>query len=594
MLPSDVTGTSIFNQENRKFEFRPGPLFGQIILADEINRATPKTQAALLEAMEERQVTVDGQTHPLPRPFMVLATQNPIEYEGTFPLPEAQLDRFLLRLRLGYPGQADEIRILENQQLRHPIESVEAVISADEVIRAAEAVREIFVSPAVKRYIVDLVSRTRQHADIYLGASPRGSLSLFRAAQARAGLLGRDYVLPDDVKALAGAILAHRMIVNPAARLREVTAEKLVQEILLAVAVPAAHSTPDMRNPARAFLLLLFLIGLAGSIINGAVLYVRMAYLGGLLLGAAWLWTFLSLRKIRFSRQARSLRASVGDTFEETFDLNNDSRLPRLWVEIENHSDLPNAAGSRLLTNVGGKEGRSYLARTWLTQRGVYRLGPTTLASGDPFGLFTVKRTFSHADSLLVLPLILPIVDFPSPAGYLPGGKAIRRKSFEITPHASGVREYIHGDPLKRIHWPTSARRDRLMVKEFEQDPQAEIWLFLDAQAGLHHALSAEPLPKWHDWTLQRRPQLSLPPDSLEYAITITASLAHYFINQRRAVGFVTEGPAYTVIPAERSERQEAKLLETLAFVQARGRLPSSAWPMPSRRVSRMGPAHCW
>ncbi|MBS4059461.1 MAG: AAA family ATPase, partial [Bacteroidetes bacterium] len=161
MLPSDVTGTSIFNQENRKFEFRPGPLFGQIVLADEINRATPKTQAALLEAMEERQVTVDGQTHPLPRPFMVLATQNPIEYEGTFPLPEAQLDRFLLRLRLGYPSQADEIRILENQQLRHPIESVEAVISAEEVIQAAEAVREIFISPAVKRYITDLVSRTR-------------------------------------------------------------------------------------------------------------------------------------------------------------------------------------------------------------------------------------------------------------------------------------------------------------------------------------------------------------------------------------------------------------------------------------------------
>jgi MoxR-like ATPase len=238
MLPSDVTGTSIFNQENRKFEFRPGPLFGQIVLADEINRATPKTQAALLEAMEERQVTVDGQTHPLPRPFMVLATQNPIEYEGTFPLPEAQLDRFLLRLRLGYPSQADEIRILENQQLRHPIESVEAVISAEEVIQAAEAVREIFVSPAVKRYITDLVGRTRQHADIYLGASPRGSLSLFRAAQARAGLHGRDYVLPDDVKALAGSILAHRIIVNPAARLREVTAEKLVQEILLAVAVP--------------------------------------------------------------------------------------------------------------------------------------------------------------------------------------------------------------------------------------------------------------------------------------------------------------------------------------------------------------------
>jgi MoxR-like ATPase len=238
MLPSDVTGTSIFNQETRKFEFRPGPLFGQIILADEINRATPKTQAALLEAMEERQVTVDGQTHILPRPFMVLATQNPIEYEGTFPLPEAQLDRFLLRLRMGYPRQDEEILILENQQTRHPIESIQPVLSAEEVLAAAEAVRAIFVSPAVKRYITDLVQRTRQHSDIYLGASPRGSLALFRASQARAGILARDYVLPDDVKALAGAILSHRIIVNPAARLRDVTAEKLVQEIVKAVPVP--------------------------------------------------------------------------------------------------------------------------------------------------------------------------------------------------------------------------------------------------------------------------------------------------------------------------------------------------------------------
>lgn len=329
-----------------------------------------------------------------------------------------------------------------------------------------------------------------------------------------------------------------------------------------------------MRNPARTFLLLLFAVGLAGTIINGADLYVRLTYLSGLLLSAAWAWTFLSLRNLRLARQARSLRASVGDMFDENFDLSNDSRIPRLWVEIDNRSNLPNAAGSRLLTNLGGKQGYSYLARTWLTQRGVYRLGPTTLTSGDPFGLFTVKRTIPHADSLLVLPLILPIADFPSPAGYLPGGKAIRRKSFEITPHASGVREYVHGDPLKRIHWPTSARRDRLMVKEFEQDPQAEIWLFLDAQAGLHHELPAPPQAAWHNWTLQRRPQLSLPPSTMEYAVTITASLAHYFINQRRAVGFVTEGPAYTVIPAERSERQEAKLLETLAFVRAEGRLP--------------------
>ena len=329
-----------------------------------------------------------------------------------------------------------------------------------------------------------------------------------------------------------------------------------------------------MRNPARILLLLLLAVGLVGTALNGAVLYVRLTYMSGLLLGAAWLWTRLSLRNLLLVRQARSLRASVGDVFEENFDVANHSHVPRLWVEVENRSDLPLAAGSRLLTNVGGKQNRSYLARTWLTRRGVYQLGPTMLASGDPFGLFTVKRKFSYTDTLLVLPLILPISDFPSPAGLLPGGKAMRQKSLDITPHASGVREYIHGDPLKRIHWPTSARRGKLMVKEFEQDPQAEIWIFLDAQQGLHRELPAPRPTTWQDWTLQRRPELSVPPSTLEYAITITASLAHYFIAQRRAVGFVTEGPAYTVIPAERSERQEGKLLETLAFVQAEGQLP--------------------
>jgi MoxR-like ATPase len=243
MLPSDVTGVSIYNQEEHSFEFRSGPIFGQIVLADEINRATPKTQAALLEAMDEHQVTVDGVTHPLPRPFMVLATQNPIEYEGTFPLPEAQLDRFLLRVRLGYPSLSDEILVLEGQQLQHPIQSIEPVFSAEEVLEAAETVKSIFVAPSVKRYIVDLTHRTRTSSDVYLGASPRGSLALFRAGQARAALNGRDHVLPDDIKALAQTILAHRIIVNPAARLREVTAERIVQEILLAAPVPGGSYT---------------------------------------------------------------------------------------------------------------------------------------------------------------------------------------------------------------------------------------------------------------------------------------------------------------------------------------------------------------
>jgi MoxR-like ATPase len=241
MLPSDVTGVSIYNQQKNIFEFRPGPVIGQIILADEINRATPKTQAALLEAMEERQVTVDGVTHFLPKPFMVMATQNPIEYEGTFPLPEAQLDRFQLRIRLGYPSSTDEIRILDDQQLRHPFETLKSIVKVAEILKAVEGVKKIYVSPLVKRYIVDLSTRSRQSADVYLGASPRGSLALSRAGQARAALLGRDHVLPDDIQALAGPVLSHRIIVSPAARLRDLSSERIVQEVIQATPVPGGQ-----------------------------------------------------------------------------------------------------------------------------------------------------------------------------------------------------------------------------------------------------------------------------------------------------------------------------------------------------------------
>jgi MoxR-like ATPase len=245
MLPSDVTGVSIYNQQKGEFEFRPGPIIGQIILADEINRATPKTQASLLEAMEERQVTVDGVTHILPKPFMVLATQNPIEYEGTFPLPEAQLDRFLLRLRLGYPSLSNEIRILDDQQIQHPLDALKSVVKEKEILQAIAAVRRIYISPAVKRYIVDLTTFTRKSTDVYLGASPRGSLALARAGQARAALLGADHVLPDDIKALAVPVLAHRIIVSPAARLCDLSSDLIIQEIVHSTPVPGGDFAPE-------------------------------------------------------------------------------------------------------------------------------------------------------------------------------------------------------------------------------------------------------------------------------------------------------------------------------------------------------------
>ncbi|MCP4541381.1 MAG: MoxR family ATPase [Chloroflexi bacterium] len=245
MLPSDVTGVSIFNQSSREFEFRAGPVMAQIVLSDEINRATPKTQAALLEAMEERQITVDGTTHALPRPFMVLATQNPIEYEGTFPLPEAQLDRFLLRIRLGYTNLEGEIAVLERQQFRHPLEDLDQVVSVEELSQAQEAVKSVYVSPAVKRYLVELTRKTRAHDEVYLGASPRGSLALYRGGQTRAAMLGREFVLPDDIKALALPALAHRVIPGPAARLRDVTAERIVQDVVDRLAVPGGDMTGE-------------------------------------------------------------------------------------------------------------------------------------------------------------------------------------------------------------------------------------------------------------------------------------------------------------------------------------------------------------
>jgi MoxR-like ATPase len=244
LLPSDVTGLSIFNQKTQEFEFRPGPIMAQVVLADEINRATPKTQSALLECMEERQATIDGTTYPMPSPFLVIATQNPIEYEGTFALPEAQLDRFMLRLRMGYPKAMEEIVILDEQKRTHPIEAIGQVLGVDELRLMQSAVKEIYVDQAVAEYIVRLVTATREHPDVYLGASPRGSINLYRSAQAFAAMDGRDYVIPDDVKGLAVAVLAHRLIVKSQASLREVDPDRIVHEIIEQVPIAVATGAP--------------------------------------------------------------------------------------------------------------------------------------------------------------------------------------------------------------------------------------------------------------------------------------------------------------------------------------------------------------
>jgi len=321
----------------------------------------------------------------------------------------------------------------------------------------------------------------------------------------------------------------------------------------------------------RGVVLTLILVGGVGAMVDGGSYYYRILYLGILLLLLAWSITVISIQGISIQRRARSSRAGVGDIFDEHFEISNNSKYMKLWIEIENESTIPFATGSRVLTLLRPNQKRSYTARTWLTTRGGYPLGPTSITTGDPFGIFRITQKTPANSNLVVFPMLFPVKDFLSPPGLLPGGKAIRRKSLDVTPHASGIREYAFGDPLKRIHWPTSIRKNQLMVKEFEQDPQSEVWLFLDTHKNVHYAKETPEIvaPAVDDLFLLRRKKAKLPPSTLEYSISITASLAHYFIDQRRSVGLVTASEvAYKVIPAERSERQEGKILEALAFIQ--------------------------
>ncbi|MCH7738166.1 MAG: MoxR family ATPase [Chloroflexi bacterium] len=240
LLPSDIVGVSIYNQSTGEFQFRPGPVMSQVVLVDEINRATPKTQSALLEAMEELQVSVDGVTRFLERPFVVMATQNPIEYEGTFPLPEAQLDRFLMRISLGYPSFSEELSVIEQQERTHPIDQLKAISSPEDVIRLQDAAKDVYVDITVREYIVSLIEATRHHEDVSLGASPRASLGMFRAVRGMAIMRDRDYVIPDDVQGLAHAVLGHRLILSPSARMRGLQTAQVIDGLLESVAVPGA------------------------------------------------------------------------------------------------------------------------------------------------------------------------------------------------------------------------------------------------------------------------------------------------------------------------------------------------------------------
>lgn len=331
-------------------------------------------------------------------------------------------------------------------------------------------------------------------------------------------------------------------------------------------------------NAGRILVALMFVVGALGAWLNGDVLYSRLVYISIFLVIISWVWTRWAIRGLSLERSTREQRANVGDVLEENYRLANKSLVPAPWIEVANQSPMPLAAGSRLFTLVMRRQQRNYTARSWLTRRGGFPLGPTRVTTGDPFGLFSARKTILPDETLVVFPIIYEIPSFPFPYGLLPGGQVIRRKSPDITPHAAGVREYVHGDAMKRIHWSTSARRNRLMVKEFEQDPNAEIWLYLDAQMSVHYEKQyRQPDVSLDSMLLVKRPKFNLPPSTLEYSVSIAASLAHYFIAQRRAVGMVSAGHTFTVLSAERNERQEAKILETLAFVKADGTLSIEA-----------------
>lgn len=328
----------------------------------------------------------------------------------------------------------------------------------------------------------------------------------------------------------------------------------------------------------------IFLVGLVLAVLIGAyfanqdirVIFFRVIVLLTAVGLVAVIWTLLSLRGIQVQRFSRINRQQVGQVFEERFEIQNSSRISHLWLEIDDLSEIRGKRGSKVLTNIFGRQRRSYFSRTLLTQRGSFALGPTVIGSGDPFGFFSKSREIPAEKSLIVLPYMVRLNHFPGPAGKLPGGRALRKKSLEVTPYAAGVREYNPGDPLSRIHWRTTARKDRLMVKEFEQDPHADVWIMLDSYKGVHVSIPEERQLAVEEpfWGLPQKVEQMLAPDTFEYAVSAAASIAGYYIGQGKSVGFASAGKFLNVIPAERSERQLAKILETLAFVRPVGDLP--------------------
>lgn len=319
--------------------------------------------------------------------------------------------------------------------------------------------------------------------------------------------------------------------------------------------------------------LVLLALSAAAGVATGGKIYYRLAVFWAVLFFGSWLWSISSIRGLRFQRKARTLRAQVGQIFEERYEIENLGRLPRLWIEVHDDSPLPGADGSRVLTMIEGRNARSYLARTRLIQRGVFPLGPTILASGDIFGMFPVNKALPAKDSLLVYPMMVEVHNFPNPPGLLPGGEALRRRTHQVTPNAAGVRDYVTGDPLNRIHWVSTARRGRLIVKEFELDPLADVWVFFDAERSVHSSLREHQKPVESQDIWKRTIKIDLPPSTEEYGVSIAASLVRDYLRRGRAVGFVAAGQHLSLLSPDRGGRQLGKVLEALALLRAEGEI---------------------
>jgi len=320
---------------------------------------------------------------------------------------------------------------------------------------------------------------------------------------------------------------------------------------------------------------------------SGNPIYLRLVIVMLFVVAVSIVWSFFSIIGLDINRINRVSRRQVGDVFTENFEIINHSIIPKAWVKISDQAELPGRSGSRVLTWIGARRSRIYVADSYLRKRGWFHLGPTVIETGDVFGLFLLRKQVKSKSRLLVIPYTFNIQNFPAPFGILSGGRALRQKTLEVTPYAAGVREFVHGDSLKRIHWPTSARKQKLIVKEFEKDPLAEVWIFVDTRESVHvHDKDFHRKELEDFWWLKESRTYELPPDTEEYAVSIAASIAKYYISQRREVGLVSSGEGYTILPAERGERQLGKILEALAVLKVGGEMP--LWGLISSQLAHL------